>query len=46
MADQTEQVIAFVRNMHPEIPVRTIEKCVAAMSAWVAQEVERDHVDS
>ena len=42
MSDQTADVIAFIWNKHPELDIEAITKCVAAISEWVAAEVERD----
>ena len=42
MADQTGDVIQFIRDKHPELDIETISKCVDAMSEWVALEMEKE----
>jgi hypothetical protein len=39
MPDQTPEVVAFVKDRHPEISVEDITKCVAAFSDWVDLEL-------
>ena len=43
MTDQTAEVIEFIWARHPELDIETITKCVAAMSEWVALEMEKDY---
>lgn len=43
MTDQRSEVIEFIWKKHPELDIEAITKCVAAMSEWVALEVEKDH---
>ena len=43
MADQTSDVVQFIRDRHPELDPGDIAKCVTAMSEWVAAEVEKEH---
>jgi hypothetical protein len=42
MADQTEEVIAFVQAREPKIPRTHIVACINAFSDWVALEMEKD----
>ena len=43
MADQTDEVVQFIRVRHPELDPDDIIKCVTAMGEWVAAEVEKEH---
>lgn len=43
MADQHGDVVEFIWKQHPELDIETITKCVAAMSDWVAIQMEHDN---
>jgi hypothetical protein len=45
MADQTEEVIAFVHAREPKIPRTHIVACINAFTDWVDLQMEKESVD-
>jgi hypothetical protein len=41
--DQTQEVIDFVRDRHPELSVDDIVKCIESFSEWVALEMKKEY---
>lgn len=44
--DQTQDLLQFIKDKHPELSTDDIMKCIDAISEWIIQEQEKEYTQT